>query len=310
MRYILSILSLLPVLLQAQVFNYKDYWKNRKPNAAYWQQDVHYTIEASIDDAKDEINGQETLEYFNNSPDELTNVYFHLYQNAFQPNSYAHALNEVNKEETKFGKYEAQKMGTLIESFNVDGVATTFTIDNTILMAKLPKPLAPGASVKFTIKFKTYWDNGSMRRRFKLFSPDGTNKHYDGVHWYPRICVYDRKFGWETDQHLGKEFYGDYGVYDVRLTFPSNYVVEATGALLNEAQVMPADLRAKLDIANYSRPADSSEMAKAVAGRVPTGYTYKIERNGTKTWVYHAENVHDFAFTADPTYRMAETKWN
>lgn len=310
MRYILSILSLLPVLLQAQVFNYKDYWKNRKPNADYWQQDVHYTINAVIDDAKDEISGEETLEYFNNSPDELTNVYFHLYQNAFQPNSYAHALNEVNKEETKFGKYEALKMGTLVESFNVDGVPTTFTIDNTILMAKLPKPLASGASVKFTIKFKTYWDNGSMRRRFKVFSPDGANKHYDGVHWYPRICVYDRKFGWETDQHLGKEFYGDYGVYDVKLTFPSNYVVEATGLLTNEKEVMPEDLRQKLDIANYSRPASANEKTKAVAGRVPTGYTYKIERNGTKTWVYHAENVHDFAFTADPTYRMAETKWN
>ncbi|MFM6984362.1 MAG: M1 family metallopeptidase [Chitinophagaceae bacterium] len=310
MRYILSILSLLPFLLQAQVFNYKDYWKNRKPNAAYWQQDVHYTINAVINDSLDEISGDETLEYFNNSPDELTTVYFHLYQNAFQPNSYAHALNEVNKEETTFGKYEAKNMGTLINAFSVDGVPTTFTIDNTILIAKLPKPLASGASVKFTIRFKTYWDDGSMRRRFKIFSPDGKNKHYDGVHWYPRICVYDRKFGWETDQHLGKEFYGDYGVYDVKLTFPSNYVVEATGLLTNENEVMPADLRAKLDIANYSRPASADEKTKAVAGRVPTGYTYKIERNGTKTWSYHAENVHDFAFTADPTYRMAESMWN
>ncbi len=310
MRYILSILSLLPFVLQAQVFNYKDYWKNRQPNAAYWQQDVHYTINAVINDSLDEITGEETLEYFNNSPDELTNVYFHLYQNAFQPNSYAHALNEVNKEETTFGQYEGKNMGTLINAFSVDGVPTSFTIDNTILIAKLPKPLASGASVKFTIRFKTYWDEGSMRRRFKLFSPDGKNKHYDGVHWYPRICVYDRKFGWETDQHLGKEFYGDYGVYDVKLTFPSNYVVEATGLLTNENEVMPADLRAKLDIANYSRPASSKEMATAVAGRVPTGYTYKIERNGTKTWSYHAENVHDFAFTADPTYRMAETMWN
>ncbi len=302
----------MPLFCSAQVFNYKDYWKNRKPNAAYWQQDVHYTINAVIDDTKDEISGEETLEYFNNSPDELTTVYFHLYQNAFQPNSYAHALNEVNAEDTKFGQYEAKNMGTLIEEFKFEGSPIKFRIDNTILIAELPKPIASGASVKFNIKFKTYWDNGSMRRRFKLFTPDGKNKHYDGVHWYPRICVYDRKFGWETDQHLGKEFYGDYGVYDVSLTFPSNYVVEATGLLTNASEAMPADLRSKIDIANYSKPYNPNEKTslKPVGGRVPTGYTYTIERNGNKTWKYHAENVHDFAFTADPTYRIAETEWN
>ncbi len=303
MKKILTIIVFLPLCLSAQLFSYKDYWKNRIPQPGYWQQDVHYTIQAVIDDAKDEISGQETLEYFNNSPDELTVVYFHLYQNAFQPGSYAHALNESNKENTTFGQYEAKKMGTIIESFKIDGISVPYRIDNTIMIVNLPKPLASGASLKFNIAFKTYWDNGSMRRRFKTFKPDGSNKHYDGVHWYPRICVYDRKFGWNTDQHLGKEFYGDYGVYDVQLTFPSNYVVEATGAILNENEVMPEDLRSKIDIANYSK---ISEYGK----RVPTNYTYVIPRNGTKTWKYHAENVHDFAFTADPTYRIGETSWN
>lgn len=303
MKRLLLLASLLPLFASAQVFNYKDYWKNRKPFADYWQQDVHYTISAIIDDEKDEITGVEKLVYYNNNPDALDKVYFHLYQNAFQPGSYAHALNEVNKETTQFGKYEAQKMGTLIQEFLVNGVSVPYKIDNTILIAELPKPLASGDSIVFNIKFKTYWDNGSMRRRFKTFKPDGENKHYDGVHWYPRISVYDRKFGWTADQHLGKEFYGDYGVFDVTLQFPSNYVVEATGALKNESEVMPDALRAKLDIANYSAPAENG-------GRVPTGYKYTIEKNGTKTWRYHAENVHDFAFTADPTYRIGEVEWN
>ena len=218
MNRLLCLLLLTPFILKADsVFQYKDYWKNRKPNAAYWQQDVHYTIQANIDDTKDEITGTETLVYYNNSPDVLTKVYFHLYQNAFQPGSYAHALNEVNNEETKFGKYEALKMGTMVDGFKINGQDVTYVIDNTILIANLAKPLAPGESITFDIKFRTYWDNGTMRRRFKTFSPDGINKHFDGVHWYPRICVYDRKFGWETDQHLGKEFYGDYGVFDVQL---------------------------------------------------------------------------------------------
>ncbi len=64
-------------------------------------------------------------------------------------------------------------------------------------------------------------------------------KHYDGVHWYPRISVYDAKFGWDTQQHLGKEFYGDFWAYDVELTFADNFVVEATGNLTNNDEVLP-----------------------------------------------------------------------
>ena len=77
------------------------------------------------------------------------------------------------------------------------------------------------------------------------------NKHFDGVHWYPRISVYDAKFGWTTDQHLGREFYGDFGCYDVELTFASNYVVGATGFLQNREDVLPKELRAKLDVENF-----------------------------------------------------------
>jgi hypothetical protein len=212
-------------LLFSQTFNYPDYWKTRKPYADYWQQDVHYTIDAVINDEKDEIKGIEKLVYYNNSPDALTVVYFHLYQNAFQPGSYAHALNQVNHEHTEFGKYEALKMGTILDDLKVNGKSVKYRLDNTILIVELNEPIAPNTSTTFDIQFRTYWDNGSMRRRFKSFSPDGINKHFDGVHWYPRICVYDSKFGWETEQHLGKEFYGDFGVYDVKLTFPSNYVV-------------------------------------------------------------------------------------
>ena len=63
-------------------------------------------------------------------------------------------------------------------------------------------------------------------------------KHYNGVHWYPRICVYDSKFGWTTDQHLVKEFYGNFGTFDVQLTFPDNYIVEATGNMTNRDEVL------------------------------------------------------------------------
>jgi aminopeptidase N len=276
-----------------------NYWKNRPPFPGYWQQDTYYRIKAGIDEQTDIITGTEQLTYTNNSPDTLYHVFFHLYQNAFQPGSYSDELHHANKVKPKYGRYEQQKLNTVVEKMQSGGKDLKTELDNTILRVWLDKPLLPNTEVTFDIAFKTYFDNGSVRRRMKMFDAYG-NKHFDGVHWYPRICVYDRKFGWETDQHLGKEFYGDFGAYDVELTFAENYVVEATGFLLNRSEVLPDDLRKKLDITNFAnKPWD-----QAPSVIIP----YDPARR--KTWKYHAENVHDFAFTADPTYRIGEAEWN
>jgi aminopeptidase N len=272
------------------------YWKNRKPFEGYWQQDVHYSIRARLDDKTDIITASEILTYQNNSPDTLYEVYFHLYQNAFQPGSYMSELMESGKIETTYGKYEAQKLGTEILEVQQGESKITPIFDNTIMRLNLVEPILPGRRAEFYIAFKTYFDHGSLRRRMKLFDHDGV-KHYDGVHWYPRICVYDRKFGWTTDQHLGKEFYGDYGVYDVELQLPAPYIIEATGVLVNEKEVLPDALRQKIDIKNFEN------YVGALTKPVPDDGTYK-------NWRYHAENVHDFAFTADPTYRIGEVVWN
>ncbi len=276
------------------------YWKNRKPFEGYWQQDVHYKIRAVIDEKTNIISGQEELIYYNNSPDTLRFVYFHLYQNAFQPGSYFDQMTKENGVDPKYGKYEAQKKGTEIEGdFYVNGKEVKEIKDNTVYRVPLFEPLLPNDSVKIQVKFKTYFDTGSQRRRMKTFNVFG-NKHFDGVHWYPRIAVYDRKFGWETDQHLEKEFYGDYGTYDVELDFANNFIVEATGVLVNQSEVLPDALRKKLDISNFK----DKPMFSAPSVIIPYDTTVR------KTWKYHAENVHDFAFTADPTYRIGEVEWN
>ena len=87
-----------------------NYWKNKMPNKAYWQQDVDYTIKANIDEETDIITATEQLTYTNNSPDELDVVYFHLYQNAFQPDSYLDELQSQNGKNPKYGEYESQKL--------------------------------------------------------------------------------------------------------------------------------------------------------------------------------------------------------
>ena len=276
------------------------YWKNRLPYAGYWQQDVHYRIKANISEVSDVVDATEQLTYTNNSPDTLRWVFFHLYQNAFQPGSYCAALHEANDYPLVWGPYEKLGLGTLVESMKSKGEDLKTELDNTILKVWLLEPLLPGAQVTFDIAFKTFFDyRGNVRRRMKEFGAYGF-KHFDGVHWYPRMAVYDKKFGWNTDQHLGKEFYGDFGTYEVELNFASNYVVEATGVLLNRDEVLPAELRAKLDISNFA--------SKPWEERPSTITTYDPKER--KTWKYRAINVHDFAWTADPTYRIGEAEWN
>ena len=276
----------------------KKYWKNRKPFEGYWQQDVHYKITASLNDSTDIIVAAEELVYTNNSPDTLSFVYFHLYNNAHTKDSYLSDLHKNNGVHPTYGKYQEEGLGTQVTAMKVSGVPLKTELDNTILKAYLNIPLKPGESIVFNIEFNTYFDNGSLRNRMKLFNAWGY-KHYDVVHWYPRISVYDRKQGWNTDQHMGRDFYGNYGTYDVAFTLPNNYIADATGLLINADEVMPAELRSQLDLKNFiDKPWNSTP-------------SEIIKKNGsTKTWMFHAENVHDFALTTDPTYRIDETEWN
>jgi len=276
------------------------YWKNRKPFEGYWQQDVAYKIDASINEQSDQVIAKLQLEYTNNSPDTLSFVFFHLYQNAFQPGSYADALNRANGNIPRWGPYEKENKGTIVQNLKVNGQSVKTELDNTILKVWLDKPLLPNSVAEITLDFTTYFDyRGNIRRRMKEFGAYG-NKHFDGVHWYPRMVVYDRKFGWCTDQHLGKEFYGDFGSYDVSLTFSDNYVVGATGALANPEEVFPGDLRQRLDIQNFA------DKKWEEAPSVVTPYS-PLQR---KTWKFRALNVHDFAWTADPTYRIGDLLCN
>lgn len=275
------------------------YWQNRDHASDYWQQDVHYRIAADVDEQTDIISAKMELSYWNNSPDTLYEVFFHLYQNAFQPGSFHDLFDQGNGRKNTFGKYEAEGKGTEVLSLTLNGVEVQQELDNTILRVVPNEPILPNSKTEFKIEFKTYFDQGSMSRRMKKFQ-SGDFTHFDGVHWYPRISVYDPKFGWTTDQHLGQEFYGDFGTFDVALTFASNYIVDATGFLLNREAVLPKELREKLDLKNFA----DKPWGEPATTIIPYDSTEH------KTWIFHAENVHDFGFTADPNYRIGEAEWN
>ncbi len=308
------------------------YWKNRKPHAAYWQQDVHYNIYAKLNDTTNIIDGEEEIIYWNNSPDKLNEIFFHLYNNAQCKNSYLSDLYKNNKMPLKYGKYREKNLGTEIitveitqniikhcdsiiemgitngqmkettkvvcDTEHITQTITNFEIDNTIMRVPLPHTLSPNDSIIIKIKFKTYFDKEAIRNRMKMFETFGY-KHYDIVHWYPRLSVYDHKMKWDTQQHMDHEFYGDFGSYYVELSLPEHYVLDGTGILINEQEVLPKELRQKLDLSNFKNKPFNSPPSEII----PKTGKYK-------TWKFSAINVHDVAYTADPTYRIDEKIYN
>lgn len=276
------------------------FWKNKLGSKSeYWQQDVDYNIQAKLDEKDEIISGKVEIIYTNNSPHTLNELFFNLYQNAFIKESYLSNLQEANGNKVRFGKWEEAGKGNEILSLKVDGEIVKTEIDGSIMKAWLKKPMHPNTNIKIEIGFKTYYSKGGdTRRRMKSYTYQGI-KHFNGAHWYPRLAVYDRKFGWCTDQHLNREFYGDFGNYRVHLDFPANYVVEATGVLQNRLEVLPDTLRKKLDISNYwNHPMDTI-----------VTYNIPMKKGERKVWKYFAENVHDFAWVAGPHYRLDEKKY-
>ena len=113
------------------------YWKNKMPIAGYWQQDIHYVIDASLDEKTNIITGELKLTYYNNSPDELSFVYFHLYSNAQAKNSYLSDVYKNNNNKLKFGKYQEQGLGTNVSVITQNGEELKVEQDNTILKVYL-----------------------------------------------------------------------------------------------------------------------------------------------------------------------------
>jgi len=259
----------------------------------YWQQEVHYRMDVRLDTEDHVISGREDLTYYNHSPDTLNRLYFHLYQNAFTRGSYYDKLLQ-QAGSNRIRRLSEQGEGETDIRYIRDhhGNAVPYSIDNTIMRIDLDKPIVPGDSIQLAIGFDTRY--GNISRRMKR---EGTT--YIAAHWYPRIAVYDAHRGWNTDQHLMQEFYGDFGTFELSLTIPAHFIVGATGVLQNRSEMLPDSLRAKLDLGNFKdKP----------WGEPPSTVVEPTEE--TKTWHYIARNVHDVAWVASPDFRIDEAEWN
>jgi hypothetical protein len=238
---------------------------------------VAYRIEAKLDPTKHTIAASETLTYRNLTGQPQQTFPFHLYLNAFQPQSTF--MTEVRLAGTRgngpdsewdpkhFGsitvdKLEVEGAGDLTSKMEFIHPDDNNTEDHTVFQVTLPKPIAPGASAQFHIVFRDVLP--------KVVERTGYAHDFDMVgQWFPKVGVW-WKNTWNCHQfHATSEFFADFGTFDVKITVPQNEIVGAGGDLVSSAN----------------------------------------NSDGTKTLTYHSEDVHDFSWTASPSFTVVEDSW-
>lgn len=263
-----------------------------------WQQRVKYDMDVDVNVQTNRFSGKQKLEYWNNSPDTLSKVFYHLYWNAFQPNSMMDVRsrrqgtivlrqdrngNDVpdwdSRVRDRISKLKDDEIGyQKIISLKMNGRTQVFKMYETILEVKLDKPILPKSKVVFDMEFEAQVP--LQIRRSGRDNPT-TKVRYSMSQWYPKLCEYDYE-GWHPTPYIAREFYGVWGDYDVNITIDKNYILGGTGYLQNPNQI---------------------------------GYGYEqagakvVRPDGNKlTWHFVAPNVHDFMWAADPEYKHLTRK--
>ncbi len=260
----------------------------------YWQQQVNYTIDVSLNDKEHTLDGFERIEYINNSPDTLKFIWFHLWPNAYKNDKTAFSDQSLENGSTKFYFSDKEDRGYINRlEFKVND-QTAFTEDHPnyidIIKLILPAPLSPGGIVTITTPFHV-----RLPHNFSRGGHDGES--YQATQWYPKPAVYDRK-GWHPIPYLDQgEFYSEFGNYDVRISLPKNYVVAATGDLQNEDEK-----NWLLTRSNFSW-VPKKEKIKTKYGQTKTfTQLFPVSSSESKTIRYIQNNVHDFAWFADKRF--------
>jgi hypothetical protein len=259
---------------------------NGEPGPDYWQQRADYTISATLDTTARSVAGSVTIKYVNNSPDTLRFVWLQVDQNLYRPGSKGSVINPAD---SRWGARNFQG-GYDITKLTVDGKPHSPKVDDTMMRIDLDKPIAPkGGTATIAMDFRfNVPDHGSDRM-------GRDSSLYEIAQWYPRMAVYDDVRGWNTDPYLGQgEFYLEYGDYDYSVTVPAGYTVAGSGLLQNASDVLTATERQRL-----AQAATSTNVVQII-----TADESKPKATpGTKTWKFHATNVHDVAWAAAPDMR-------
>ena len=244
----------------------------------YWQQYISYAMDIDVAVEKHQYQGIQKAVYTNNSPDELTKVYYHLYFNAFQPGSQmdVRSLNIADPDRRvrdRISKLNADEIGYIkVNSLKQNGIAVLYETVGTILEVTLNEPIRAGESVTFDMLFEAQIP--LQIRRTGRDNKEGVALSM--AQWYPKMAEYDFE-GWHTPPYIAREFQGVWGDFDVKISIDKDYVLGGTGYLQNPQEIGHG----------------YEEISKAL--NVPN--TAKL------TWHFKAPNVHDFVWAADTNYQ-------
>lgn len=245
----------------------------------YFQQRVHYTIDVRLDTGSHMLTGTQRIVYVNNSPDTLRQFFLHLYPNAFRSKNTSLMKDYLRRFNRSFIDLPQKYRGYLdIYDVKIGGADTTPVINETVAEMTLPRPLAPGDSMEVTLRFEE-----RVRRHIERAGHRGGQ--YDIAQWYPKVAVYDEK-GFHAEVLREGEYYGEFGVFDVTIEVPSDYVVAATGE--------PVDGDPGWSLNPPERAARAAEG----------------DRGSTRKVRFHADKVHDFAWSASPRFAVQDSTWN
>ena len=259
-------------------------------NNAYWQQHADYKMDVTMDVKEYKYKGTQELVYTNNSSDTLKKVYYHLYNNAFQPGSEMDARvssikdpdgRMVNKVKVGSNEIKESRIKTLqpnetgylnITNFKQDGVVASVKAAGTILEVTLVKPIVPNSKTTLTLNF-----DGQVPvqiRRSGRNNAEGVE--FSMSQWYPKMAEFDFE-GWHADPYIAREFHGVWGNFDVKITIDKEYVLGGTGYLQNKNEI------------------GHGYQDAGVVVTVP-------KKTKTLTWHFNAPMVHDFTWAADKEY--------
>jgi hypothetical protein len=260
--------------------------------AQYWQQKVKYVMNVQLDVNTNMLTGKQKIDYYNNSPDKLDKLFFHLYWNAFQPNSMMDMRSRELGKHLINGRYDwdprvKDRISQLkpdeagfqkIISFKMNGISQPFFYHETILEVKLKSPILPSSKVLLEVEFESQVP--LQVRRAGRDNPN-TGVRYSMSQWYPKICEYD-KDGWHPNPYVAREFYGVWGDFEVNIRIDKKYKLGATGTLVNAAEI------------GWGYDKDTGELKPVNAA--------------TRLWRFSGSRVHDFVWAADTAYRHISRK--
>ncbi|WP_223548988.1 M1 family metallopeptidase [Aestuariivivens sp. NBU2969] len=275
------------------------------PGKAYWQQRADYNIKVTLDETNNTISGNETITYYNNSPDDLNYLWIQLEQNVNKKGNqdFGGISNDLKDGITARNMQFLTRAIDFPAGYSIkyikdnSGNSLKFLINNTMMKVLLNTPLKSGSSLTFSIGWSYTITDRSMfklsREGYEYF-PSDDNTVYLIAHWFPRMAVYNDTEGWQNQQfqRLG-EFALEFGDYEVEITVPEDHIVASTGTLQNAEDVLSKTQRDRLEKARQSFDQPilivTEEEAKA---------NEKTKTKKQKTWRFKAKNVRDFAFAS------------